>query len=449
MVTAADTTAATDKRNRDADEHPVSPSDIAVGVIIGRTSEFFDFFVFAIASVIVFPARLFPFLDPLTGTLWSFVLVLLAFIARPIGTAIFMRIDRRHGRVAKLTLALFLLGTSTVAMGLVPSYDTLGEWAIITMAALRIGQGLALGGSWDGLASLLAVSAPKEKRGFYAMVPQLGAPIGLIVAALLFSYLVSSMSAEDFLDWGWRYPFFVAFAINVVALFARLRIIATPEFQEQFETRELQPSRIRTTLAQDGRAVAVGIFVPLASFAMFHMVTVFPLSWVFLYTDETLTFFLNLMAVSAAIGILAVLVSGWLSDRIGRWRMLLWGAIAIGAFSLFAPLLLSGGGTGEAIYMILGFTILGFSFGQSSGAAASMFGKRNRYTASAFVSAFGWLFGAGLAPLTALFLSTRLGLYAAGLYLLSGAVATLLALWIVRQLEFQNDAIDTNDPLSR
>ena len=436
MVTSAETP---DRQSpgKDADDIHVSPSDIAVGVVIGRASEFFDFFVFAIAAVIVFPARLFPFADPLTGTLLSFVLVLLAFVARPVGTAIFMYIDRKQGRVAKLTLALLLLGTSTVAMGLVPSYAVMGEWAIVVMAILRIGQGLAIGGSWDGLASLLALSAPRRKRGFYAMIPQLGAPIGLIVAALLFSYLVTNLSEQDFLDWGWRYPFFVAFSINVVALFARLRIIASPEFQEAFETRELQPTRIRQAFRSDWRAIWLSSFVPLASFAMFHMVTVFPLSWVYLYTDETLTFFLNLTAVSAAAGLGSVLLSGWLSDWFGRRRVLLWGSLAIGAFSLLAPLLLQGGKTGVSTYMIAGFLILGISFGQSSGAVASMFNSRNRYTDSAFASALAWLFGAGLAPLTALFLSTTLGLFAAGLYLLSGAVATAVALWFVRQMEFQ------------
>ncbi|WP_306753192.1 MFS transporter [Paracoccus actinidiae] len=436
MVTSAETP---DRQSpgKDADDIHVSPSDIAVGVVIGRASEFFDFFVFAIAAVIVFPARLFPFADPLTGTLLSFVLVLLAFVARPVGTAIFMYIDRKQGRVAKLTLALLLLGTSTVAMGLVPSYAVMGEWAIVVMAILRIGQGLAIGGSWDGLASLLALSAPRRKRGFYAMIPQLGAPIGLIVAALLFSYLVTNLSEQDFLDWGWRYPFFVAFSINVVALFARLRIIASPEFQEAFETRELQPTRIRQAFRSDWRAIWLSSFVPLASFAMFHMVTVFPLSWVYLYTDETLTFFLNLTAVSAAAGLGSVLLSGWLSDWFGRRRVLLWGSLAIGAFSLLAPLLLQGGKTGVSTYMIAGFLILGISFGQSSGAVASMFNSRNRYTDSAFASALAWLFGAGLAPLTALFLSTTLGLFAAGLYLLSGAVATMAALWFVRQFEFQ------------
>ena len=204
-----------------------------------------------------------------------------------------------------------------------------------------------------------------------------------------------------------------------------------------FETRELQASPIRQAFASDWRAIALGAFVPLASFAMFHMVTVFPLSWVYLYTQETLTFFLNLMAASAAAGLISVVASGYLSDWLGRRQVLMGGALAIGAFSILAPLLLEGGKTGETIYMMLGFVILGISFGQSSGTVASMFNSRNRYTDSAFASAFGWLFGAGLAPLTALFLSTTLGLFAAGLYLLSGAIATVAALWIVRQLEFQ------------
>lgn len=422
---------------RGTSEHDVSPSDIAVGVIIGRTSEFFDFFVFAIASVIVFPARIFPFVDPLTGTLWSFALVALAFVARPLGTAMFMALDRRHGRVTKLTVALFLLGTSTVAMGLVPSYETAGWWAVGMLVLLRFGQGLALGGTWDGLAPLLAITASKDRRGFYAMVPQLGAVAGLAVAAVLFAYLVLTLSSADFLDWGWRYPFFVAFAINVVALFARLRIVDTPEFTELFKSNELTPTRLSTTLSQDGRTMLVGIFVPLASFAMFHMVTVFPLSWIFLYTDETLGSFLLIEAAGAGLGILAMLFSGWLSDRIGRQKILVWGAWAIAAFALSAPLLLNGGSAGVTAYLMIGFLILGFNLAQSSGAVASLFDQRNRYTGSAYVSALSWMFGAGFAPLCALLLSTWFGLFAAGLYLLSGAVCTLLSLAVARQIALQ------------
>ena len=417
---------------------PVSPSDIAVGVIIGRSSEFFDFFVFAIASVLVFPARYFPFADPLAATLWSFAVFALAFLARPLGTAFFTVIDRRHGKGAKLTLALLILGTSTVGMGLVPSWDSIGPASIAILCLLRIGQGFALGGSWDGLAALLNMTAPRERRGFYAMVPQLGAPVGLIVASLLFAYLLSHLGQADFLDWGWRYPFFVAFAINVVALFARLRIVATPEYAAAFEARELEPTSFRAAFAQDGRTILVGALVPLASFALFHMVTVFPLSWVYLYTGESPRSFLLIEAIAAGWGIVAIILSGPLADRIGHRRLLFRGAIAIAVFALLAPLLLSGSKAGEAIYMTVGFIILGLNFGQSSGAVASLFQPRRRYTGSAIVADLAWLFGAGFAPLTALALSSWLGLPAAGLYLLSGAIATMAALWFARRLAFQS-----------
>lgn len=417
-------------------DYTISPSDVAVGVIIGRSSEFFDFFVFAIASVIVFPMRYFPFETPLRATLWSFAIFALAFVARPLGTAIFTAIDRRHGKSVKLTLALLLLGSSTVAMGLVPSYESIGAASIAVLCILRIGQGLALGGAWDGLPSLLALSAPRDKRGFYAMVPQLGAPVGLIVASLLFAYLVSQLSEADFLDWGWRYPFFVAFAINVVALFARLRIVATPEYTRMFQSRELEPISLRNAITNDGWTILIGAFVPLASFALFHMVTVFPLSWVFLYTEESVTSFLIIESVAALFGIAAIILSGLLADLIGHRKLLFRGAIAIAAFSVVAPLLLSGRGFGEAVYMIAGFIILGVSFGQSSGAVASLFPPRRRYTDSAIVSDLAWLFGAGFAPLAALALTAWGGLMLSGLYLLSGAVATILALWLARRLEF-------------
>lgn len=414
--------------------HRIAPGEIAIGVIIGRTSEFFDFFVYAIASVIVFPKLLFPYVDALTGTLYSFAIFPLAFIARPIGTMIFTSLDRAYGRGAKLTVALFLLGGSTAAIAFLPGYDTLGHWSAVLLALFRIGQGLAIGGSWDGLASLLAVNAPERQRGWYAMVPQLGAPLGLIVASLLFSFFVFALPAEDFLDWGWRYPFFVALAINVVALFARLRIVVTPEYARLFENRELEPAPISETLRYGWRTVLTGAFAPLASFAMFHMVTVFPLSWVFLYTAETPARFLVIEAVSAALGVVAIIASGYLADRVGRRTLLGFTAAAIAAFSGFAPQLLGAGEAGEIAFMLLGFTLLGFSFGQASGALSSSFQLRHRYTGSALTSDLAWLFGAGFAPFAALFLASSYGLMAAGAYLLSGAAGTLIALWVNREL---------------
>ena len=412
----------------------VDPSEIAIGVVIGRTSEFFDFFVYAIASVVVFPKVVFPDQDPLTGTLLSFVIFALAFVARPFGTALFGAIDRRFGRGAKLTTALLLLGTSTVAVAFLPGHAIVGGWSAIMLASFRIGQGLALGGAWDGLASLLALNAPPKRQGWYAMVPQLGAPIGLIVASALFTYFLTVLSAADFLEWGWRYPFFVAFAINVVALFARLRIVVTPAFQTLFKARELQPMPVAKTIREEGPRIAIGAFAPLASFAMFHMVTVFPLSWIFLFTRENPSRFLMIELIGAVFGIAAILYSGQLADRYGRRTVLAATAAGIAAFSGFAPQLLDGGPAGELVFMIAGFILLGLSFGQASGPIASSFSPANRYTGSALTADLAWLIGAGFAPLAALALSARFGLLAAGAYLLSGAVATLVALWLNRGL---------------
>ncbi|WP_342656996.1 MFS transporter [Sphingomonas sp. NY01] len=423
-----------DARLVNAREHRIAPGEIAIGVIIGRTSEFFDFFVYAIASVLVFPSLIFPYVDALTGTMYSFALFALAFIARPIGTFGFMAIDRRHGRGVKLTIALFLLGGSTMAIAFLPGYAQIGTAAAVLLAIFRAAQGIALGGAWDGLPSLLSLNAPENKRGWYAMVPQLGAPLGLLVASGLFAFFMATLSRADFLDWGWRYPFFVAFAINVVALFARLRIVATPEFQRLFETRDLQPAPVGETLREEGRTVVLGAFAPLASFALFHLVTVFPLSWVVLFNREQPTDFLLIEMLGAVFGVLAILASGMIADRVGRRTLLGTSAALIAAYSGFAPQLLDNGGWGELSYMILGFVLLGLAFGQSSGAVNSGFSAMRRYTGAAITSDLAWLIGAGFAPLAALLLAAHFGLLSVGFYLLSGAICTLAALGINKEL---------------
>ncbi len=418
-----------DARLVTAREHKVAPGEIAIGVIIGRTSEFFDFFVYALASVLVFPSRVFPYVDAVTGTLYSFAVFALAFVARPFGTMLFYWIDKNHGRGVKLTVAIFLLGGSTMAIALLPSYAQIGGYSALLLSIFRFGQGMALGGTWDGLPSLLSLNAPKDRRGWYAMIPQLGAPLGLLLAVGLFAYFQFLLVPQDFLDWGWRYPFFVVLAINVVALFARLRLVATPEFERLFESRELQPSSPFPTLFHEWRTILLGALAPLASFALFHLVTVFPLSYVTLYNNEPPVRFLAIEAAGAAVGVLSMLASGLIADRVGRRAVLGVSAVLIGAYSGFAPQLLGAGGIGETIYMLAGFVLLGLAFGQSSGVMNDSFPSHYRYTGAAIVANSAWLVGAGFAPLVALFLASRFGLWSVGAYLLSGAACTLGALW--------------------
>jgi MFS family permease len=416
-------------------DHRVAPSEIAIGVVIGRAAEYFDFFVFAIASVVVFPKVFFSFVDPVTATLYSFALFSLAFIARPIGSVIFTAIDRRHGRGVKLTVALFLLGFSTMAISFLPGYAVIGAWSIYLLAILRIGQGLALGGAWDGLASLLALNAPVNRRGFYAAVAQLGAPLGFIVAGSLFSFFLLNLSEADFLDWGWRYPFFCAFTVNVVALFARLRLVVTDEFTRLLQRGRLEPSPVVPLIRNHARELLIGALVPLASFALFHLVTVFPISWITLFTKRSAGEFLMVQCSGALICAGGIIASGLIADQIGRRNLLLLSSGLIAFFAIcstVAPLIIEENAIGQTIYVNAGFALLGLSYGQSSGAVTSRLDPRFRYTGAGLTSDIAWLLGAGFAPLIVLFLAAQYGLAVVGLYLLSGAVTTLIVLALSR-----------------
>ena len=423
-----------DGRAISSDASGVSPGDIAVGVVIGRASEYFDYFVYGIASVLVFPFLFFPFESRLDGTLYSFAVFSLAFIARPIGTVVFMEIQRRWGRGTKLTLALFALGTSTVGIAFLPGYGALGYMAIVLLAVFRVGQGIALGGSWDGLPSLLAMSAPPHRRGWYAMMGQLGAPVGFMLASGLYLLLYAALSQEDFLSWGWRYPFFCAFAINVVALFARLRLVVTDEYTQLLTDKALEPNRVGELLVSQPYNVILGAFGALASYALFHVVTVFPLSWIVLYSKQSVTGFLAIQILAAILGIGGVVASGVIADRLGRHKTLGLFATLIAVFSGFAPTLLDGGTLGQDVFVLIGFGLLGLSYGQAAGALNASFEPRFRYTGAALTSDVAWLIGAGFAPLVALGLSSYFGLGYVSLYLLSGAAGTLGALWVNRKM---------------
>jgi len=414
----------------------VSPGKIAFPVVMGRTSEFFDFFVYGIAAVLVFPYLFFPDADPVQATLKSFAVFSLAFIARPIGSIVFMAIDRNFSRAAKLIGALFLLCGSTMAIAFLPSYAQAGMLAPVLLAVFRFGQGLGWGGAWDGLPSLLSLTAPRERRGWYAMVPQLGAALGFMLACGMFLVFTRVLSQEDFMAWGWRFPFFVALALNVVALFARLRLVVTPEFKRLFDEKELQPRRVVETIRTHPRQVFVGALIPLATYAMFHLVTIFPLSWATLFTDHNATDFLGSLFLGSIVGGLGIMLSGILADRVGRRGQLAIAAVLIAIFSFFAaPLLGSDTTAGRTTYVVLGFALLGLSLGQASNAIASRFESIYRYTGAAVTSDIAWLVGAGFAPLVALWLCSHYGLAYVGYYLLSGAAVTLAALAFSRTLE--------------
>ncbi len=429
-----------DSRGRiNQDVQKIDLGEVSAAVFMGRCSEHFDFFVYAIASVLVFPSLFFPFLSQLEGTLASFAMFSLAFIARPIGTTLLMYVQKRSNRTTKLIVALFLLGFSTAGMAFVPSYSFLGVMAIVLLAILRIGQGIAVGGSWDGFPSLLALNAPAKQRGWYAMLGQLGSPFGFAIATGVFWYLHSQLSAQDFLEWGWRYPFFVAFVLNMMALFLRFRLVTSAKYTRLLDTSALvPPPQFSELVVSQKRNILLGALSALASYALFHVVTVFPLSYIVLNTDRSINDFLLIQMIGAGFAVLGMIASGVIADHFGRRHTLAAVAVLIGVFSVTTPLLIGSGQWGQNLYIFVGFILLGLSYGQASGATANNFPAVYRYMGAALSADLSWLLGAAFSPLIVLWLTSHYGLAFVGLYLLSGVVTTLLALILNHRLEKQD-----------
>ena len=303
--------------------HPseVAPGDIAIGVIIGRTSEYFDYFVYGIASVLVFPAIFFPFESRLDGTLWSFAIFSLAFIARPIGSMVFMDIQRRWGRGPSSRLRYF--SSAARPRGL-PSCQAREPWLHGDRDACDIAH--RPGRCPRRILGRIAVTAgairTEESSRLVRDDGAAGSAGWFHDRERLYLLLYATLSLDDFLTWGWRYPFFCAFAINVVALFARLRLVLTHEFEELLTESELEPSTSREVLGSQGYNVILGAFGALASYALFHVVTVFPLSWILLYSKQSVTAFLAIQILAAIVGIGGVVASGVIADQLGRRKTL-------------------------------------------------------------------------------------------------------------------------------
>ena len=413
---------ATDTSNH----HHVTLDDVITTVVMARVTDFFGFFVYAIASALVFPRVFFPFLPPLEATLWSFSLFSLAFLARPIASIASRTIQQKIGRPGKVTLALMLLGSSTVAIGLLPGYERIGIAAPIALAALRFVQGLGLGGSWDGITLQLTSAAPKGREGLYGMIPQLGGPIGFCVAASLYYVLTGFLTEEEFFNYGWRFAFFAVMAVNVVSLFARLRLM-TASFGGEDDETLLKSAPLGDLIRTQGRTVLLSALLPLASYALFHMVTVFPLSYAILFAGDDVTDILLLQILGGALAVGGVVASGIFADLSSR-RVVLGVSSAL---VVFVCLTISTLNYQPSVYILVGFLVLGFAYGQSGSIVPKRFAPEFRYSGSAMAVNLSWILGAAFAPLCGLYLAATVGLWAAALYLLSGGMMTALALYFL------------------
>ncbi len=426
-----------------AESPPVnSRSKVLVASLVGTAIEFFDFYIYATAAVIVFPHIFFPQGDATVATLQSLATFAIAFVARPIGSAIFGHFGDRIGRKATLVASLLTMGVSTVIIGLLPSYSTIGVAAPLLLALARFGQGLGLGGEWGGAALLATENAPAKKRALYGSFPQLGAPIGFFFANGTFLLLSWLLTDQQFMDWGWRVPFICSAILVIIGLYVRVSLHESPVFAKiQKENKQVKVP-IGTLLSKHLGATVLGTFIMLATYTLFYIMTVYSMSFGTAPAPVGLGFSRNSflwMLMIAVIGFgVTIPIAGMLADRFGRrWTMIVITLLLIG-FSLLFPFMLgSGSSLLVMLFLLAGLSIMGLTFGPMGALLPELFPTEVRYTGASFSYNLSSILGASVAPYIATWLKAEYGLFAVGLYLCVMAVITLLALIISKETRHQ------------
>jgi metabolite-proton symporter len=404
-----------------------SAGRILIASLAGTTIEFFDFYIYATAAVLVFPKLFFPSSDATAATLESLATFALAFFARPVGAALFGHFGDRIGRKATLITALLTMGVSTVVIGFLPTYATIGKAAPILLALCRLGQGIGLGGEWGGAILLATENAPPGKRAWYGMFPQLGAPLGFICSGGIFLLLSVGLSNEQFLTYGWRIPFIASSALILVGLYVRLKITETPAFLEVMSRKERVDIPMVSLCKRHAWTLILGTLTAVATFVIFYLLTVFCLSW----GTTNLGYNRNEFLVIQLVGVLffgaTIPISAALADRHGRRTMMILVSGAIIVFGLFLGQLFSSGLCGVLATMILGFSLMGMTYGPLGTLLSELFPTAVRYTGASVCFSMAGILGASLAPYIAMSLALKHGLVTVGFYLSSVALISLIA----------------------
>ena len=404
--------------------------------LIGTTIEFFDFYIYATAAVLVFPRLFFPSTDPASGVLASLATFAIAFVARPIGSALFGHFGDRIGRKATLVAALLTMGISTVAIGALPTYATICVAAPALLSLCRFGQGLGLGGEWGGAVLLAVENAPPNRRAWYGMFPQLGAPIGFFFSGGVFLLLSERLTNDQFFAFGWRIPFLASAALVLVGLYVRLTISETPVFREALIREERVKLPMKVVFRDHFGTVIKGILVSLATFVLFYLMTVFALSWGTTALHYERATFLIIQLIGIVFFAITIPISAVIAER-GRRRALLWVSIAIGAFGLVLAPMLSAGIVGATLAMVVGQALMGFTYGPLGTTLSELFPTSVRYTGSSLTFNLAGIFGASLAPYIATYLATNYGLQYVGYYLTGAALLTIIGLLATRETRDQ------------
>ncbi|MFG1298789.1 MFS transporter [Xanthobacter sp. V3C-3] len=433
-----------------ADARAVNPrSRVILASLVGTTIEFYDFYVYATAAVLVFPHLFFPIGNDTTALLASFAVFGAAMVARPLGAIFFGHLGDKKGRKITLVGALLTMGIATFLIGLLPTFPVAGWIAPALLVILRLAQGFALGGEWSGAALVATENAPPGKRAVYGTFPQLGAPIGFIIANGLFLVIAALMPSSDpsrpsdaFLAWGWRIPFLFSAVMVIVGLWVRFSLVESSAFENAVKHGKIRKVPLAAAFQTHWRELILGTFYMLATYVLFYLMTTFSLSYGRAATTAPLpglgydyrTFVLMMIFGVVFFGIFTMVSGPW-ADRWGRRRTLIWITSAIALFGLLWVPILSAGTVGVVAWLVLGFTLMGLTFGPMGALLPELFPANVRYTGSGIAYNVSSILGAAVAPFIAVALWSYGGgsPFYVGLYLTAMALLTLTALLLGKE----------------
>lgn len=424
---------------------PNSLKRVAMATMIGTAIEYFDNYIYTMAAVLIFNHQFFHAADPLSGQIAALSTLALTFIARPLGAVLFGHFGDHLGRKNTFVMSLLVMGISTVVIGLLPTYDSIGIWATILLCLCRIGQGIGLGGEWGGAALVAIENAPEGKRGWYGTFPQLGAPLGLLLSNGVFLLITALFGQAAMTDWAWRIPFLSSFVLVAVGLYVRLKLTEAPIFIAALKKPKPKTLPMMEVIVTHFKPFFLGMLICIAGYVLFYIMIAF--SQIYAKSTPTVSeagytmglgfspqIFTALLMCSAISLAITIAISGKYIDIVGRRIWLIWTTFGVSIFGLALPYFLDNGTTTSLFwFLMIGMGLIGMGYGPLASFLPELFPTHARYSGASLTYNISGLFGASVAAIITLPLNANYGLKGVGIYLTLNAVLSLIGLWFITE----------------